>query len=58
MDILSVDSILTDIVYLELAFATHKLGVNHIGLFKSLGGPDVEAREDELADQKLDFFGI
>jgi hypothetical protein len=56
--VLSVDSILSYIIYLELDFATHQFGINDIGLFKSLCGPDIETRENEFSNQKLDFFGI
>ena len=59
VDVLSVDSVLSFLLYFELNLSAHELGVNHVRLFVDLlSSPYVVSRVDVLTDEKLDFFGI
>ena len=58
VDVLSVDSVLSFVVNLQLNLSSHQLCVNEVRLIKSLGGPNVVTRVDVLTDEKLDFFSV
>lgn len=51
VNVLGVHSVLSFMIDFQLNFATHKLCVDYVALFKSLSGPNIVARVDEFSYQ-------
>ena len=56
IDVGGVDNVLSLEIDLECDLVTHQLRLNNVALIKLLGGPDVEARVDELSNEQFNTF--